>query len=74
MRSTILVNVKTSTLNSTRNFYIVEWGRMGTFSIGMKFVHLSSYTRKMKKIEPQEFEIFQFKNCKKKYNPVLILK
>ena len=47
---------------------------MGTFSIGLKFVHLSSYMQKTKKIEPQEFETFQFKNCKQKYNQVVTLK
>ena len=72
MRSTILLNVKTSTVNSKRNFYITEWGLMGTFSIGLKFVHLSLYIRKKKKIEPQEFEIFHFKNCKQKQNQAVI--
>ena len=74
MRSTILINVKTSTVNSKQNFYIAEWGLMGTFSIGLKFVHLSACIQKTKKIEPQEFEIFQFKNCKQKYNQVVTLK
>ena len=30
MRSTILINVKTSTVNSKRNLYIAEWGLMGS--------------------------------------------
>ena len=47
---------------------------MGTFSIGLKFVHLSSYTPKKKKIEQRELEIFQFKNCKQKQNQVVTSK
>ena len=47
---------------------------MGTFSIGLKFVHLSACIRKTKKIEQQEFEIFQFENCKQKYNQGVTLK
>ena len=47
---------------------------MGTFSIALKFVHLCSHIRNKKKIEPQEFEIFQFKNCKQKQNQVVKLK
>ena len=74
MQSTILLNVNTSTVNSKRNFSIVEWGLMGTFSIGLKFVHLCLQIRNKKKIEPQELEIFQFKYCKQKENQVVKLK
>ena len=68
MQSTILINIKTSTDNSKRNFYIAEKGLIGTVSIGLKFVHLSIYRLKTEKVEPHGFEIFQFKNSKQKQN------
>ena len=74
MQSTILINGNTSTVSSKKNFYIVEWGLMGTFPIALKFVHLCPHIRNKKKLEPQEFEIFQFKNCKQKQNQFVKLK
>ena len=74
MQSTILINGNTSTVSSKQNFYIAEWGLIRTFSIALKFVHLCSHVQNKKKIEPQEFEIFQFKNCKQKQNEVVKLK
>ena len=56
------------------NFYIAKWGLMGNFSIALKFVHLCSHILNKKKIEPQKFEIFQFKNCKEMQNQVVKLK
>ena len=49
-------------------------GPFGALPANLKFIHWSLCIRKNRKIEPQDFKIFYFKNCRQTQNEVVKLK